>query len=98
MNTNIDVYLTTKKDELPDLQSYRDETGFYEWKRAVKFVAFHSESFTEIKDGILDEAKKYPIIESFALIEYPPGKVLEADEELGERLREFFKKNHIFFL
>ena len=97
MNLNIDIYLTTKKDELPDLKSYTDEEGFYEWKRAVKFVAFKQNTQTEVSERLLEDAREYPIIEAFALIEYPPGKVLEADEDVGERLREFFQKQHIKF-
>jgi glucose-6-phosphate 1-dehydrogenase len=97
MELNIDVYLTTKKDELPDLRTYTTEDQFYKWKNDVKFVAFHSSCHNQISDELLEEASKYRILEVFALIEYPTGKVLEADEEIGEKFREFFREKHISF-
>jgi hypothetical protein len=97
MTLNIDVYLTTKLDALPDLKSYTKEEQFYNWKSQVKGVAFQHESYSEVSEDLLTEAGNYPILEAYALIEYPTGKVLEADEEVGEKLRTLFGDRHIKF-
>ncbi|OYT41215.1 MAG: hypothetical protein B6U86_02860 [Candidatus Altiarchaeales archaeon ex4484_43] len=91
MNLTIDLYLTSKKDALPDLDTYREESEFYRWKSSIKSVAFYNERFNEITDKIFNEAKKYTILEGCAIIEYPYGKVLEADDEIGEKLKELFE-------
>lgn len=97
MSLSIDAYLTTKTDSLPDLKTYTKEEDFYQWKTQVRSVAFDSKSFNEVSESILDFADRYPIIEAYALIEYPPGKVLDADEEVGEKLRTLFGDRHIKF-
>jgi len=93
MDLTIDLYLTTKKDKLPDLDSYREESGFYRWKSLVKLVAFYNERFNEITDKIFNEAGKYRVLEGCAIIEYPHGRIMEADDEIGEKLKELFRRH-----
>lgn len=97
MNLSVSVYYTTRKDSLPDLRSFKDEGGFYKWRNQVKDVAFKSEDFDSISDITLAGAGKNPVVECFVVIEYPPGKMLEADDQLGEKLRDFIQvKRHRF--
>ncbi len=91
MDLTIDLYLTTKKDDLPDLDTYKEEGGFYEWKSRIKSVAFYDEEFNEITDEIFNEAEKYRILEASAIIEYPTGRVQEASDEIGRRLKDLFR-------
>jgi len=97
MDLTLDVYLTTKKDTLEELSSFKDDYGFYKWKSRVKTVAFHSDSFKEIDTKILDEASKHEMIEAYAVIEYPHGQFFEADDNVGEKLKELFNTNYVRF-
>ncbi len=97
MDVTIELYLTTKKDELPDLRTFKHEDEFYKWKNDVRHIAMYSATYNEISDALLEEANNYRILEAHALIEYPPGKVLDADEEIGEKFRQFFRDKHIKF-
>ncbi len=97
MDLNIDVYLTTKNDSLDDLRVFRDESGFYKWKSNVKGVAFQSTSFKGLSSDILKDATQHTILEAFGVIEYPPGAVFEADDEIGEKIKALFREQGIGF-
>jgi len=97
MDLTIDVYLTTKKDALPDLASYKTESDFYRWKEQVKGVALHSEAFSEISDGIFKEAEKRGVEAGYALIEHPTDKMWEANDEIAGKLKKLFQQRRYSF-
>ena len=64
----------------------------------VQGAAFTRSSHTEIDSNLLGEARKQKrIVEAYALIEYPKGEILDADENVGEKLRSLFRQEHVQF-
>jgi len=93
MALDIHLYLTTKKDALPDLDSFKHADEVRSWFSQVKNVALHHNRFTEISDELIAEAEEHHILEAFAIIFYPPGEMLEADDQIGEKLDELFTRH-----
>jgi len=97
MDITIQVYLTTRKDTLPDLSSYKTEADFYAWRSRVKGVALRSDVFKEITDDIFEEAEKHGVVAGYALIEHPPDEMWEANDEIAKRLNDMFKQRRYPF-
>lgn len=97
MDVTIRVYVTTKTDSLPDLASYQTEEEFYKWKSDVEEVSFESGEFKEFSDALFMGRERHEVVEGHALIEYPPGEVLEARSRIARPLADLFKARHIKF-
>jgi hypothetical protein len=97
MDVTVDVYLTSRKDSLQDLRKFTNELSFSKWKSEVKNIAFYTESYKELSDKLLTEAEKYPILDAFAVIEYPQGEAFTADDEVCEKIRDVFRKKMVSF-
>ena len=97
MDLTIQVFLTTRKDTLPDLSTYKTEAEFYAWRSGVKGVALRTDVFTEITNGIFEEAEKHGVVAGYALIEHPPDEMWEANDEIAKKLNDMFKQRHYTF-
>lgn len=93
MAMDIHLYLTTRKDGMPDLKSHKDVEEVRRWFSKVGNVAVHHSHFSEVRDDIIREASPHPILEGHSVIFYCPGELLDADE-IGEELKVLFKKHH----
>ena len=97
MDLTIQVYLTTRKDVLPDLSSFETEAEFYAWRIGVEGVALRSDVFNEITDEIFEEAEKHEVVAGYALVEHPTDEMWEANDEIAKKLNEMFKRRHCPF-
>ena len=97
MDLTIQVFLTTRKDTLPDLSTYKTEAEFYAWRSGVKGVALRTDVFTEITNGIFEEAEKHGVVAGYALIEHPTDEMWEANDEIAKKLNDMFKQRHYTF-
>jgi len=97
MDLAIHVYLTTRKDTLPDFSSYETEAEFYAWRNGVKGVALRSDVFNEITDEIFEEAEKHGVVAGYALVEHPTDEMWEANDEIAKKLNEMFKQRRYPF-
>jgi len=97
MDLTIYVYLTTRKETLPDLSSCKTESDFYKWKKEVKGVALYGDTFNEISDEIFGEAEKHGVVAGYALIEHPTDKMWEANDEIAGKLKGLFKQRRYPF-
>lgn|GEM_PF-871125 len=97
MTFDIHLYITDHKDSLPDLHTLEHSDEVMDWFSKVDDVCVHHDHFDKIDDKILTEAHKHKILQAFAVIFYPPGEMLESDEEVGEQLKKLFKGHNIKF-
>ncbi len=96
MAMDIHLYLTTRKDSLPDLGTFKHVDEVHSWFKKVDNIAVHHDHFSEINEGLLKEAKTHSIIEAYAVIFYSLGELFDADE-VGEQLHVLFKKHRVKF-
>ncbi|MFH1789183.1 MAG: hypothetical protein ABH834_07365 [Candidatus Altiarchaeota archaeon] len=94
---DIHLYITDHQDALPDLHTMEHIDEVRSWFSQVNGVCVHHDHFSKISDDLLKEAKNHPIKQAFAVIFYPPGEMLEADEEVGEELKKLFKSHRVKF-
>lgn len=97
MSFDIHLYITDHEDTLPDLHTMQHSDEVRSWFSQVDGVCMHHEHFSRIDDSILKEAKNHEIKSAFAVLFYPPGEVLSADDEVGEKLKKLFKSHGIKF-
>lgn len=97
MAFDIHLYITDHQDALPDLHTMEHADEVRSWFSQVEGVCVHHDHFDKIDDSILAEAKNHPIKQAFAVIFYPPGEVLEADDQVGEQLKQLFNSHRVKF-
>jgi hypothetical protein len=93
MKQKIRVYLTTRTDPVPDLDDMKTAADLGKWKKDVKPHALEIREFPGPVDDMISFIGEHPILECYAVISYPPGKMEDADDSVGEPLLGFLKKN-----
>lgn len=92
MDIKINVYLTTRKDPVPDLDETKDLTGLLSWTADVRRHALKILEDEKLDQILIDHLKGYTIEECYAVITHHPEKSVEA-VHLGNFLKVFLKQN-----
>jgi hypothetical protein len=93
MKQTIRLYLTTRSDPQGDLDDVKTADGLLKWRQKTKKNALETKEYPELSDEIIEEIREYAIKECYAVIAYPPGRMNEADDLVGEELLKFLKRN-----
>jgi hypothetical protein len=93
MKMKIRLYVTTRSDPVSDLDDVKTAVELAKWKQDIRKHALERKEYSELDDAIIDDMGRLTIKECYAVIAYPPGRMQEADDEVGEPLLKFLKKN-----
>lgn len=96
MALDIHLFLTTRKDGLPDLRTHQDVEEVKAWFSKVRNVAVSHNRFNVISDALIKEAEPHPVVGGHSIVFYAPGELHEADE-VGHELEKVFTKHHKSF-
>ncbi len=93
MKQTIKVYLTTRDDPVPDLDSVKDYKGLIKWRKIVGSHVIKSFEYESPQDGMITDLEDYVILEAYAVIAYPVGSMEQANQEIGSPLLATLRSN-----
>lgn len=93
MAHKVRVYVTTRDDPVEDLDSVKTGEELEAWKKAVREHALEVFEHDEVTGKMVEDVMKYTILECYAVIAYPPTKMMEAQEEAGKPLMAVIREN-----
>jgi hypothetical protein len=93
MKQTIRLYVTTRADPVPDLDDMKTAADLAKWKADAKRHALKVKEHAEAGDALIDDLKGYTIKECYAVIAYPPGRITEANIQVGAPMLKFLRRN-----
>jgi hypothetical protein len=93
MKQTIRLYVTTRANKLGDLDDVKDSGKLAKWKEDVQKLALETKTFEYPDDEMIDAMSSLAIAECYAVVAYPPGRISEADDQIGKPLLKFLRKN-----
>lgn len=94
MNT-INLFVTSREDPVPDLDSFEDYHQIKKWGEEVRPHTLKYRVFKGISMELIDELKDIEILECYAVVLYPEGKMIEGDNLIANELLNFLKENQV---
>jgi hypothetical protein len=91
MNT-LHLFVTTRDDPVEDLDSLNDFKQFKEWEEEVKPHTLKCGKYDGMTADFIKDIGDYDILECYAVILYPKGKMLEASN-VGNQMLALLKQN-----
>jgi hypothetical protein len=91
MNT-LHLFVTTRTDPVDDLDSLDDFAQFKKWEEEVKPHALKYGKYDGMTADFIKDVGNYDILECYAVILYPKGKMLEASN-VGNEMLATLKQN-----
>jgi hypothetical protein len=91
MNT-IHLFVTTRTDPVDDLDTLVSYEQFNRWEDEVRPHALKYEKYYSMSEQFIKDIGSYDILECYAVILYPKGKMIEASN-LGSQMQDILKTN-----
>jgi hypothetical protein len=89
----VHLFLTSRKDPVPDLDSLEDFHQVKKWWEEIKPHALKYNTFDGISVELINELRNVRILECYAIILYPEGRMFEADDLVAEKLLNLLKEH-----
>ena len=93
MKQTIHLYVTTRTDPVEDLDDIKSAKELKSWKQRVVKHALKMKDYSGLGGDIITDMGDYKIVECYAVVEYLPGQMHEADDKVGEPLLNFLRDN-----
>ena len=93
MKLSIHLYVTSRSSPAHDLDDVKTARELRKWRDEAKKHALETKEYDELEERLIDDMSKLIISECYAVIAYPPGKIHEAGDQVGETLLKFLRKN-----
>jgi hypothetical protein len=91
MNT-IHLFVTTRTDPVEDLDTLVNYEQFAAWENKVKPHALKYATYDGLTSGFIRDIGNYEILECYAVILYPKGKMIDASN-LGHQMHAVLNQN-----
>ncbi|MBN2014418.1 MAG: hypothetical protein JW778_04495 [Candidatus Altiarchaeota archaeon] len=90
---SIHLFVTTRKDPVQDLDSFEDYHQIKRWEKEVRPHALKYKLLDGVTEKLIDELMGIEILECYAIVLYPEGKMIEADDLIAEDLLNLLREH-----